>query len=185
MAEPAAKVTPLSERRTESSAEKPRVDVLSLVIFGLVSLNLAAVGAMGYFLKNLWIQLRDVQQQTELLKVAKAQEPPPGREPKAPEMGVLYPIESFLVNINSDVGPKFLQTQMEFELGDPALENEIARKKPALRDAILLILSSRGYKDLRDPNGMKRLRGDILTSVNSQLTTGRVKNIYFTQFHFN
>ncbi len=185
MAEPAAKVTPMPERRPEVPAEKPRADVLSLVIFGLVSLNLAAVGGMGYFLKTLWSQLRDVQQQQELLKAAKAQEPAPGREPKATEIGVLYPIESFLVNINSDAGPKFLQTQMEFELGDPALENEIARKKPALRDAILLILSSRGYKDLRDPNGMKRLRGDILTSVNSQLTTGRVKNIYFTQFHFN
>lgn len=184
MAQPAAKPTSV-ERRTEVPAEKPRADILSLVIFGLVSLNLAAVGGMGYFLKNLWTQLRDVQQQQELLKVAKQQEPAPGREPKAPEMGVLYPIESFLVNINSDQGPKFLQTQMEFELGDPSLENEIARKKPALRDAILLILSSRGYKDLRDPNGMKRLRGDILQSINSQLTTGRVKNIYFTQFHFN
>lgn len=185
MAEPAAKIVPSIERRTEPTPEKPRLDVLSLVIFGLVSLNLVAVGGMGYFLRNLWGQLRDVQQQQELLKVARNQEPPPGREPKAAEMGVLYPIESFLVNINSDQGAKFLQTQMEFELADPALENEIARKKPALRDAILLILSSRSYKDLREPAGMKRLRADILQSVNSLLTTGRVKSVYFTQFHFN
>lgn len=187
MAEAAAKTNPAVERRAAEVAypQSARTDIMSLVIFGLVTVNLVAVGGMGFFLKAIWGQLRDVQAQQELMKAAQNQDPPPGKEPKASEIGVLYPIESFLVNINSDQGPKFLQTQMEFELADPALENEIARKKPALRDAILLILSSRGYKDLRDPQGMKRLRADILHSVNSLLTTGKVKNIFFTQFHFN
>src|SRR5258708_30413707 len=169
MAEPALKHTPSTERRMETPVpEKSRADVLSLMIFGLVTVNLVSVGGMGYFLKTLWSQFRDLQAQQEVMRLAKREtEPPPGREPKAAEIGVLYPIESFLVNINSDQGPKFLQTQMEFELGDPALENEIARKKPAIRDSILLMLSSRSYKELRDSNGMRRLRSDLLRAVNN------------------
>jgi flagellar FliL protein len=183
MAEP-AKSAPSSERSGAPKPDKPRADILSILIFGLVSLNLISVGGMGYFLRTLWAQLREVQAQQQTLKqpVREAAAIP---EPKGTEIGVLYPIESFLVNINSDQGPKFLQTQMEFELADPGVENEIARKKPAIRDAIILLLSSRNYRELRDEGGMKRLRADMLRVVNNLLTTGKVKSIFFTQFHFN
>src|SRR5262249_4392619 len=110
---------------------------------------------------------------------------PLGKEMQSPAMGLLYPLDSFLVNISSDQGPKFLQTQMELELGDPGTEDEVARKKAAIRDAIIVLLSSRTYKELREPSGMKKLRVDLLRAINNLLTTGKIKEVYFTQFHFN
>ena len=100
-------------------------------------------------------------------------------------MGALYPLDSFLVNVTSPEGPRFLQAQIELELQDPELESEIARKKPAIRDSIIVLLSSRAYTELRDPNGMKKLREDLLRAVNNLLVGGKVKAAYFTQFHFN
>ena len=74
---------------------------------------------------------------------------------------------------------------MELELADPSLEDEVTRKKAALRDAVIVLLSSRTYKELKESNGIKILRADILKSINNLLTTGKVREIYFTQFLFN
>jgi flagellar FliL protein len=100
-------------------------------------------------------------------------------------MGVLYPLDGFLVNISSDRGPRFLQMKLEMELDAPSLEDEIALKRPALRDAIIVLLTSRNYAELRDPKGMRKLREDLLRSVNGLLKSGQVREIFFTQFHFN
>jgi flagellar FliL protein len=74
---------------------------------------------------------------------------------------------------------------MELELADPAVEDEISRKKAAVRDAIIVLLSSRNYRDLREAAGLKKLRVDLVKAINNLLSTGKVKEVYFTQFHFN
>jgi flagellar FliL protein len=108
-----------------------------------------------------------------------------GKEFVPKELGVLYPLEGFLVNVQSDRGTRFLQMKLELELDTPALEDEIVLKRPALRDAIIMLLSGRTYNELRDSAGIKKLRGDLQRSVNNVLKTGQVKDVYFTQFHFN
>jgi flagellar FliL protein len=74
---------------------------------------------------------------------------------------------------------------MELELTDSATEEEITKKKAAIRDAVIVLLSSRSYKQIRETTGMVTLRRDILRAVNNLLTSGQVREVYFTQFHFN
>lgn len=74
---------------------------------------------------------------------------------------------------------------MELELTDSATEEEITKKKAAIRDAVIVLLSSRSYKQIREASGMVTLRRDILRAVNNLLTSGQVREVYFTQFHFN
>ena len=169
---------------------KPGKDKYSLVIVVLSVVNLGVIGTMGYFLQKLSGKMHEVTAQADKILAAravkeKAAAEPLGKEFEAKPMGVLYPLDSFLVNIASDTGPKFLQTQMEFELEDASVEEELARKRPAVRDAIIVLLSSRNFKTLREANGMRSLRQDLMHTVNNLLTTGKVKDIYFTQFHFN
>lgn len=171
-----------------AAAPKAKFDIVgaALILLGLA--NVGTIGAVGYFTQKLWLKLQDVESQTQKLQAAQAEPPeenPTGKEMEAPAMGLLYPMDSFLVNISSDQGPKFLQTQMELEMADPGTEDELGRKKAAIRDAVIVLLSSRSYKELREPTGIKKLREDLLKSINNLLTTGKIKQIYFTQFHFN
>jgi flagellar protein FliL len=192
MSEAAAK-KPQEPKNDQAAGEpKPKADIISLAIVGLMTVNLLAVGGMGMFMKKVMSRVQDVQNQVAhmatpepVVAEEKEKEKPIGHEMAPPVQGTLYPMESFLVNISSEQGPKFLQTQMELELADPALEDEITRKKAAIRDAVIVLLSSRSYKDLRDSGGMKKLRQDILRSINNLLSTGKVRELYFTQFHFN
>lgn len=186
----AAKKPEVPKTESESAEPKPKKDILSFAILGLMVVNLLAVGGMGFFLKQVFSRYQELQNQVTHLAqpepvVEEDKEKPIGRELQPPVQGTLYPMDSFLVNISSEQGPKFLQTQMELELADPALEDEITRKKAAIRDAIIVLLSSRSYKDLRESGGMKKLRQDILKAINHLLSSGKVREVYFTQFHFN
>lgn len=163
-------------------------DWIGMALLGVVTINLIALAGMGVLLQKMWGRLHEVaevakkavENQTEGTKSSGL-----GKELEPHKMGPLFPLENILVNINSDQGPKFLQVQMELELNDPVVEDELKKKKPILRDAIIVLLSSRSYRELRESEGMAKLRADLIRSINSLLSSGKVKEIYFTQFHLN
>jgi flagellar FliL protein len=59
---------------------------------------------------------------------------------------------------------------------------EINKRLPQVRDSILTLLSSKSNDDINTLEGKYQLRAEILTSVNQYLKTGKIKNIYFTDF---
>ena len=195
MAEAAKKQEPqaLQEaKRSDASRETvppKKKDRLGILVLSLVTLNLVAIGALGFFMKKMWAHIKSLQGQVQVIAQPKEEiieeKNLLGKRLEPQPLGTLIPLDSFLVNINSDQGAKFLQIQLELELADPGVEEEISRKKPAVRDAIILLLSSRAYTELREPDGIKKLRKDILAGVNHLLSAGKVKEVYFTQFHFN
>lgn len=183
MAEPALKST-----TTESAAKAPasgKGDRLGLVLLLLVLLNVAGLAGLGYAVHQLWEGFHALK--TAQTEVHKEEEPESsvGKELQPAKLGVLYGLEAFLVNIPADQGTKFLQLQMELELSDPALEDEINRKKAALRDAVIVSLSSKTFAQLRGAKAMKELQQDLLKAMNQLLSSGKIKEVYFTQFHFN
>ena len=64
----------------------------------------------------------------------------------------------------------------------------MAKKKviisPQVRDAILLILSSRSLDDIKTNQGKLVHKEELLMQLNSYLNTGLTKNIYFIIFVF-
>lgn len=178
------------EAAAPAAAAAPKGDKLGLLVLGIVVLNSLAAAGMGFLFLQVLSRITHVEEQSKALehKLSEEKKPtssPVGKEFIPQELGVLYPLDGFLVNISSERGPRFLQMKLEMELDAPALEDEIALKRPALRDAIIVLLTSRNYAELRDPKGMRKLRADLVRSVNNLLKSGQVKEIYFTQFHFN
>jgi len=96
-------------------------------------------------------------------------------------IGPVYAMDTFIVNLIGQ-GKSYLKAKVELELdGEPALE-EIGRRLPQLRDAILLILSSKSFMDINTLEGKYQLRAEIMAILNQHLKTGRITNIYFTDF---
>ncbi|RLB21216.1 MAG: flagellar basal body protein FliL, partial [Deltaproteobacteria bacterium] len=60
--------------------------------------------------------------------------------------------------------------------------SEMDKRLPQLRDAILTLLSSKTFKDIGDLSGKYQLRAEILATLNRYLKTGKVNNVYFTEF---
>lgn len=97
-------------------------------------------------------------------------------------IGPMYPMDQFVVNLLSESGSRYLKTSIDFELSIETLVPEMDKKKPVIRDIIIRALSSKTIEDISTTKGKERLKDEIVSKVNEILTDGHVKNAYFTDF---
>lgn len=88
----------------------------------------------------------------------------------------------FVVNLSGGGGKRYLKLSMSVEADTPELAAEISAKMHQFQDIILLLLSSLSYDDIATLDGKMRLRNQMLNRINTQLSSGKVRNIYFSEF---
>lgn len=98
------------------------------------------------------------------------------------DIGVLYPLDTFTVNLKSDSGRRYLKATMSLELEGEGLSTELDAKTPVLRDRIIRILSSKTLEEISSKKGKKKVEVQIMDTLNSMIKDGRIKGIYFTEF---
>ena len=103
------------------------------------------------------------------------------------KLGPTIDLEAFVVNLRDVDRKRYLKVTMELELENnkkisKKLKKEVEAKLPALRDAIITLLSNKKSADITTTEGKYKLKKDILSILNSKLVTGKVVNIYFTEF---
>ncbi|MDL2259608.1 flagellar basal body-associated FliL family protein [Deltaproteobacteria bacterium OttesenSCG-928-K17] len=108
--------------------------------------------------------------------------PAEGEGEAQPEGPQIIEFKPFTVNLNDAGGKRFLRLTMSLEVTTAALGQEVNTKMPQFRDTILLLLSSLSYDDIATLDGKMRLRNQMLNRINSQLTSGKIRNIYFSEF---
>jgi flagellar FliL protein len=94
----------------------------------------------------------------------------------------LYALEPLVVNVTGDGYNRFLKLRVELEASDVGLKQEIEARLPQVRDALIVLLSSKQLSDITDYEGKALLKEDILERVNDLLETGDVKSVLFTEF---
>jgi len=101
---------------------------------------------------------------------------------KGDELGPLVPMEDFIINIMDDQGSRYLKASITMEMSNPTVVDEVQRRAPQIRDAVLLLMGSKTFDEIRDLQGKLQLRSEIIARVNEFLHDGKVNNIYFTDF---
>lgn len=94
-------------------------------------------------------------------------------------------METFLVNLAGSRGGKLAKINMELEVDGAKVQEEIEKRKPQIRDIIITLLSSKNYDQVSTKDGKDALRNEIKDTVNSFLTKGHIKRVYFTEFILN
>jgi flagellar FliL protein len=100
-------------------------------------------------------------------------------------IGKLVPLETFLVNLAGSRGTKLIKINMELEVNGEGVLEEIEKRKPQIRDIIIILLSSKTYQQISTKDGKELLRDEIRDRVNPFLTKGQIKRVYFTEFIYN
>jgi len=95
---------------------------------------------------------------------------------------IVYPLDPFTVNLADPAGNRYLRIRLALDLSSLELETEVARKIPQLKDALLLLLSSKSFAEISSMEGKLKMKSQILHRVNQILTSGPVTTIYFTEF---
>ena len=93
-----------------------------------------------------------------------------------------FTMETFVVNLNDSGGKRYLKTNIELEYATAEAGEELKQRLPQLRDLILLLLSSKSLDDIQTVDGKIALRLELIQRINQILTTGKIRNLYFTQF---
>jgi flagellar FliL protein len=97
---------------------------------------------------------------------------------------ILFPMEEFIVNLTdgSGFGKRYLKTSIELEVSSEEGINSIEAHVTQLKDAILMLLSSRSVEEVITVEGKLELKQALLVRVNQTLSDNVVRELYFTEF---
>jgi len=165
-------------KETEENQEEKKEGgskVLLIVIVVLLLLLLIIGGAVAYFLLSSNDQ-QDNPDQPKQEKVVKK------KKSDLTQMGPIYPLDQFIVNLVSNNSERYLKCKISLELDAPELQQELDKKLPAVRDTIIQILSSKTVEEIQTARGKEKLKEEIRRKLNEMLTTGEIRHVYFTEF---
>jgi flagellar FliL protein len=155
-----------------------------IIIIAIFVLLIGMMGAGFFFILK---QMNNAVAQVQLQNSDKAAEQEaPKEDPNA--IGQIYKLDTLIVNLADQGGKRYLRVTMELELKptgkvDPTeVVKELDTRLPQIRDAILMILPTKQYADIATTTGKTALRDEIMAKLNTFLKTGKISNIYFSEF---
>jgi flagellar FliL protein len=98
------------------------------------------------------------------------------------EIGPMFPLDTFTVNLLSENGRRYLKVQMNLELSGEELGIELDTRKAVIRDIIIRLLSSKSLEEISTSKGKEKLKDQIVDQLNMRLSDGKINNVYFTEF---
>ena len=110
---------------------------------------------------------------------ASSEEPKPVKKVKK---DLMFHLDPFIVNLAKSGGNRFLKMTISLEMSSPKVRLGLKKNIQKVTDSILLLLSTKTFKDVYSVQGKFTLKGEITTRVNQFLTEGQVKGAYFTEF---
>ena len=149
--------------------------LLLIVIIVLLLILLIVGGLVAYFLLS--GNNEEQPQQQEQKKVEKKK-----KVKNMTEIGPIYPLDQFIVNLVSNNSSRYLKCKIDLELDSPELQREADKKLPAIRDLIIRILSSKTVEEIQTAKGKEKLKEEIKRKINELLSTGEIRHVYLTEF---
>lgn len=105
-----------------------------------------------------------------------------GKSEKKGGDDAMFQVEPFILNIGDRNGSKFLKLTMCLELSSPSLAEKAKAKTAAIRDAIIMLVTSKSADACNSPEGKLQLKDELIMTLNQLLGDKTVKNIFFTDF---
>jgi flagellar FliL protein len=152
-------------------AGPPKRSSMKWMIAGLVVLLL--VGGAGAFAWFKFLAPHKADAKPAEVKGDQAAQPA--------KIGPIIDLDPFIVNL-ADPEPRFLKLTIKVEVDGLSAKAEIGERIPQIRDAVLILLSSKESQTIKPTAGKLQLRDEILQRINALLATGQAKNAYFTEF---
>ena len=190
------KELPKAEGEEQKPKKRSRFKIIMLL--GSVLLVLGAGGGAGYW----WLFMRpDATGFAGLFGSSEAEKAPPAaaQTPEASAQGgktastaststsprALFkpvPLPTLTVNLADGSGNRYLKIGMEVEVSAQDAVQELQNQNARVRDAIILLLSSKTVAELTSAEGKVLLKNEVVARLNQILGAPRVVRMYFTDF---
>lgn len=158
-------------------------NMLLIVVASVLFLILTGGGIAGYLLLNGDSEvLNDASKAKQTQAAQNKGAVKTTRGTNYAEIGQMYPMEQFVVNLYSESGSRYLKTVINFELSSEDLAVELDAKSPLVRDIIIKALSAKTYEEISTIKGKENLKDEIVLNVNGVISDGQINNLFFTDF---
>ncbi len=157
----------VEEERTEQAPKKGFPKLIIFLVIGMLIVGLAA-----------WLVVKFVFAPAKTDKPAEQ-----ATEETQAFYGHLFSFEeAIIVNLAETNGQRYLKVNLQLEMSDGKLEEELTARRAQLMDLIIAILSSKTIDEVSATIGRNRLKREMIDKLNAELVTGKIINIYFTEF---
>jgi len=177
------------EETEEAPKEKKSSNMLMIIIIVVLVLIIVIGGVVGFLLMGSDDDEVEVAQtpQVKEKKVSRSSssrssDNSMGRSRQLSEIGILYPLDTFTVNLKSDAGRRYLKVTLSLELEGEELSLELDAKSAVLRDRIIRILTSKTLEEISSKKGKSKVETQIMDTLNAMISDGTINGIYFTEF---
>lgn len=154
-------------------------------VFGIIIavINLGLLGFLGFS----YLQKTKAPQETEKSAQGEPSDAASAEAPTAPVIPeeIYYPLETFIVNLNSPGGQKILKISLEFLLENQEVKTELNTHTAQYRDLLLTILSAKKFEEIDTREGKDILKAEITSTLNPFLKKGRITKVIITDIIYN
>lgn len=171
------------ELANEETKKKKGGSLVIVIVILLFVLLLSIMGVIAWLISS---SSGDESEVKEAPKEAKADKPkvstPTQRGSDFANIGPMYPLDPFTLNLLSDSGSRYVKCTIELEQNSELLKPELDKKVPIIRDIIIRTLTAKTFEEVSTQKGKERLKDELVGKINEILTDGFIKNVYFTDF---
>ena len=164
----------MAEEMDDQQEIQPKRSFLKFIILGVMVVVLGAGGYVG------WNYFKGKKNET----IKETQTTKPKANKKKDETKIVFPLESFIVNLadKAGLGKRYLKVTLALEVRDEEKKKIVEGYTVELRDTILLLLSSQSFGEISTMEGKLELKQALLSRINHALGGGVVQRLYFTEF---
>lgn len=168
-------------QEAESNEEGKKSNLMIIIIGGFLVLLLVIGGILAFILAGGSEEQPDMTTQVSN-ENSDQQQRVTSRRKSSLNVGPMLEMDTFIVNLLSENGRRYLKVKVNLELEDEELQEEVNTKIPVLRDIIIRISSSKTLEEVSTEKGKEKFKDQIVTEINQNLKDGKVNNVFFTDF---
>jgi flagellar protein FliL len=147
---------------------------MMLILMGVVCIVLIGFGTMMFVM---WSKISTLDPSAKNKKAEKSAD-----KAEITQLGPMFPLEAFIVNLDDPKLRKYLRVTMDLELKTKEDVKEVEDRLPQIRDYILTILPAKQFDQVSTIEGKNLLRREIQKAINGFFKKEIIVNIYFTEF---
>jgi flagellar protein FliL len=173
------------DEKNPVAASAPAFPIKLLIIVSVAAL-IFGVGGAYMAVKFLGGGSKGTESYEEHKAVAEVKAEPKseadGKHGQATSPGAIFDLDPFIVNLADTPEVRYLKLTLKLEVDSEAVAAELSARIPQIRDAILVLLSSKDVNAVRTTQGKFQLRDEITQRINGLLRKPGVRSAYFTEF---
>jgi len=171
------------ELENSESKKKKGGSLVIIIVILLFVLLLSFMGLIAWLLHSSSgdeSEIKEAPKENTKAKATKFQNSARGSD--FANIGPMYPLEPFTLNLLSDSGSRYVKCTIQLEQSNDLLQTELEKKNVIVRDIIIRTLTAKTFEEISTAKGKERLKDELVGKINEVLTDGFIRNVYFADF---